>query len=82
MVSYPLLVNGKGSVKNPTDFIFHYSAIFTDKVVNAINQQSYGKLWGNYQGMMIGNGELWFAGICSDRTCSKYVVKITSINNG
>ena len=81
MASYPLMVNGKFAASNRLSFISHYDVIFTPKVVGAIKHQTYQKLWSNYEGVMIGDGEVWFGGICSDQSCSKYEIKILSVNN-
>ncbi|MGH9654637.1 MAG: hypothetical protein ACRD6B_14375 [Bryobacteraceae bacterium] len=81
MASYPFVLNGKASVPNRAAFISHYRQIFTPEVIEAVEQQSYDKLWSNWQGVMIGDGEVWFAGICPDSSCSSYEIKIISVNN-
>lgn len=81
MVSYPLVVNGKATVPNSEYFEKHYNDIFTKKVVAAVKRQKYGTLFGNDQGVMIGNGELWFSGVCRNTSCNHYHVRIVAINN-
>lgn len=83
MISYPLKtkVSGKETtLKRTKDFIAHYDAIVTPKVTKAVKDQAYGKLFANSKGVMIGSGEVWFSGICSDTACSKQTVKIIGIN--
>jgi hypothetical protein len=64
MVSYPLLAirgNRKTRIKNKAEFLSQYDAIFDAHVRQAIAQQSARCLFGNYQGAMIGDGEVWFS---------------------
>lgn len=81
MVRYPLVVKGKASVQRPVDFISRYREIFTQNVISAIKRQSYKNLWGNWRGVMIGEGEVWFSGICRDQSCSSYEIKVIAVNN-
>ncbi|MFZ0313817.1 MAG: hypothetical protein WAL85_14005 [Candidatus Korobacteraceae bacterium] len=63
MISYPLLVihgEHKIRVKSQAEFLKQYTAIFDAHVRQAIAQQSAKCLFGNYQGAMIGDGEVWF----------------------
>lgn len=64
MVSYPLLVihgGRKTRIKTKAEFLAKYDTVFDTHVQKAIAQQSARCLFGNYQGAMIGDGELWFA---------------------
>jgi hypothetical protein len=64
MISYPFLViQGiqRTKVKTKAEFLAQYDAIFDDHVRRAIAQQSAKCLFGNYQGTMIGTGEVWFS---------------------
>lgn len=81
MAAYPLVVNGKSTVPNSHYFEKHYNVIFTKTVVTAVERQKYKALFGNDQGVMIGNGELWFSGVCRDASCKQYQVRIIAINN-
>ncbi len=83
MVTYPLKtkVSGKETtLKDAKDFIAHYDAIVTAKIAAAIKNQTYAKLFANSDGVMIGSGEIWFSGICSDTACTKQFVKIIAFN--
>jgi len=63
MISYPLLVihgSSKTRVRTQTQFLSQYDSIFDAHVRQAIAQQSAKCLFGNYQGTMIGNGEVWY----------------------
>ena len=83
MVSYPLKTEVSGkmmTLKHKKDFIAHYDAIVTAKIAAAIRAQTYPTLFVNSEGAMIGSGEVWFSGICSDTACAKQVVKIIAFN--
>lgn len=61
-VQYPLRVNKEGkskSIKNEKQFVSEYDQIMTDKVKNAYLQQHVTDTFVNYQGVMVGNGEMW-----------------------
>ena len=63
MISYPLLVNGKNSrtrITTAAQFLSRYDSIFDEQARQAIARQSAKCLFGNYQGAMIGDGEVWF----------------------
>jgi len=81
MVSYPLVVDGKATVPNSKFFEEHYNDIFTKKGAAAVKRQQYGSLFGNDQGVMIGNSELWFSGVCQNTSCDRYHIRIVAINN-
>jgi len=64
MVSYPLnfIHDGKRSrIRDKQNFLGRYDAIFSEHVRATILKQSSQCLFGNYQGEMIGNGEVWFS---------------------
>lgn len=63
MISYPLLVihsDSKTRIKNRSQLLHRYDSIFDAHVRAVIAQQSAKCLFGNYQGTMIGDGEVWY----------------------
>jgi hypothetical protein len=63
MISYPLLVirgERKTHIRTKAEFLSHYDAILDAHIRQAIARQSAKCLFGNYQGAMIGDGEVWF----------------------
>ena len=63
MVQYPLYVNtGKlrRLVRSRSEFAMDYDRIFTPAVRKAIERQVPECLFANWQGVMIGHGEVWF----------------------
>jgi hypothetical protein len=64
MVSYPLMViqgSRRTRIKTKSEFLARYDTLFDAHVQSAIAKQSANCLFGNYQGAMIGNGEVWFS---------------------
>jgi hypothetical protein len=67
-ISYPLRVNKTAngrpthtSIRSPQQFIAAYDRLFTENVKSAIlSPTAIPCLFGNYQGFMIGDGQLWF----------------------
>lgn len=62
MISYPLSVNAKGHrlIRNSARFLKEYDRLFTPAIVKAIETQKPECLFANYQGVMIGSGQIWF----------------------
>lgn len=66
LVSYPFQarINGKAvKLRDAAHFVQDYDKIVTPKVKRAIADQSYSTLFANWQGVSIGDGEVWFSGI-------------------
>ena len=76
-----------GVVKDATDCEARYDAIFTMAVRKAIGTQQFEELFVNQSGVMIGMGEVWFAGGCpAGRPCQQlsdiHITAITSQTTG
>lgn len=64
-ILFPLRVNGAGSamiVTTEKEFLKQYDEIFTSPVKQALADQTKDSLFVNYQGVMVGRGEIWFGG--------------------
>jgi hypothetical protein len=62
-VLYPLLLNKDGKNEKIVDqkaFITNYDRIFTKHVKAALQNQKKEKLFVNYKGVMVAEGEIWF----------------------
>lgn len=85
LVSYPITINpytpSALTIRTPKTFIAHYDQIITPDVAEVVEKQQYEDLFVNYKGAMLGNGEVWIAGICKDKTCSQTDIKIRTIQN-
>jgi len=89
LIAYPLRVNVYAGHRNtsrtryyrtPVAVRLAYAQIFNSRVRAAILNQRYETLFAPSSGIMIGNGEVWFNGICLDRHCASFRVRIVSIN--
>lgn len=84
LIAFPLRVNSDGGSKLYRDAISvreDYERIFTPRVRQAILDQRFEQLFGRDQGVMIGNGTVWFDHVCSNSKCSPPgPVRITTIN--
>lgn len=86
VVKYPLKINIKEKriiIKNQQQFIKNYNVIITEKIKIIVAEERFVGMFANWSGMMFGNGQIWFSGICLDKTCKdskKLVVRIIAIN--
>ncbi|NKB17430.1 MAG: hypothetical protein HC770_03935 [Pseudanabaena sp. CRU_2_10] len=84
IVKYPItLKTPKGQnikVPDSKEFVANYPRFITPNWRKAVLEQKYKELFANWQGVMIGRGEIWFSSICMSEPCSKYELKITGIN--
>ena len=84
LVRLPLRVNFAGSSKTYRDtqsVLGDYDRIFTPRVRNAILAQRFETLFGRDQGVMIGDGAVWFDHVCRNQSCSPPgPVRIHAIN--
>lgn len=79
MIDYPFQarINDKATkLGDAAHFITDYEKIVTPKVKNAVANQTYATLFANWQGVMIGDGEVWFSGVGGSGK-----IKVTAIND-
>ncbi len=84
LVSYPLDVHSKhGSHKVATESACRamYNRIFSAPVLGAISGQRLDELFANSNGVSIGDGAIWFSGICVGHDCRHRTIRIISVNN-
>lgn len=82
MIDYPFKahVDGKAtSIADAPTFIARYGQIVTPAIADAIVRQRYSDLFVNYKGVMFGNGEAWLNGICVDKDCQSFNVRVVAI---
>jgi hypothetical protein len=84
LIGFPLRVNANGRSRLYPDarsVRADYDRIFTPKVTQAILAQRFDRLFGRDQGLMIGDGEVWFDHICTNTRCSPPgPVRIKAVN--
>lgn len=70
MLAYPLR-QGDAVLNDSSECEARYDAVFTIPVRRAIGKQQFEELFVNQSGVMVGIGELWFAGRCSAAPCQE-----------
>lgn len=65
-------------MNNEADFLKNYDKIFTSEYKKSIKETVSKYLFVNTQGVMIGDGLMWFNGATPEET---KIMKITAINN-
>jgi hypothetical protein len=84
LVHYPIRVKLHGKPTNlntPKAFVKNYDSIITPDIATVIGRQKYEALFVNYQGAMLGEGEVWITGFCTDNTCKHPDIKIGTIQS-
>jgi hypothetical protein len=79
MVDYPFQarIGGKAvKIRDAAHFAADYDKVVTAKVKDAVAKQTYATLFANWQGVMVGDGEIWFSGVGEPSQ-----VKIIAIND-
>jgi hypothetical protein len=79
MVDYPFQarIGGKSvKIRDAAHFVADYDKVVTAKVKSALDAQGYESLFANWQGVMVGDGEIWFSGVGDANE-----IKITAIND-
>jgi hypothetical protein len=85
LIAYPLTVDVAGeplTIRDEADFVRAYDAVVTNAVKQAIADADAETLFANWQGVRIGQGEVWFSGVYEEDDVEEqdYVLKITAIN--
>jgi hypothetical protein len=84
-IAYPLCCSpgpGGSKVNSKADFLKHYDFIFNDHVRAAIAGYAPQDLFKNDQGLMVGDGELWFAPLQPKGAAASSLYIITINNDG
>jgi hypothetical protein len=83
MVEYPITVPlGKRDqeIRTPEAFVKHYEEIINENLKAAVGEQTFETLFVNYDGVMIGNGVIWFSGL-ADADGTNKRIRIIAVNN-
>lgn len=84
LIGFPLRVNfnsGSRTYRDASSVERDFDRIFTPKVTSAILAQRADRLFVRDQGLMIGDGEVWFSATCPDAECDPSgPIRITAIN--
>jgi hypothetical protein len=83
--AFPLTVRGKAGPENAAQFEKRFASIYTAKVRSAVLKQRADALFANWRGLMIGDGEVWFAARCDGNSaatdCAEHRLLVISVNN-
>ena len=84
LVHYPITVaigKSRRVIKSSARFIAKYDSIMTPAIADTIRQAKYDALFVNYQGVMLGRGEVWIRGACRDKACKVAPVRVYTIQS-
>lgn len=84
LMRYPLLVHVGGKKRQVADaatFKREYSQIVTPEIAKAIAAQTFDGLFVNWEGAMIGKGQVWIGGKCLDKDCTRSDVKVITVQD-
>jgi hypothetical protein len=81
VVQYPLKHQDRGNVTTRASCVRRFDEIFTPGVVRAVTSQAFSSLFVNSGGIMIGNGDVWMAGICLDEDCRRSRLQVIAVNH-
>jgi hypothetical protein len=80
-IEYPFTARHPGGgnivIRSAADLRRVFPRIFNNHVRSAILSQKLDQAFHNYQGVMIGDGEVWIAQVCDDPACrnSRYLIR-------
>lgn len=81
---YPVNVNVGGKKRKVADaatFEREYDRIITADIARTITEQKLDDVFVNWQGVMLGNGQIWINGICPANDCTKAKVGIVTVQD-
>lgn len=86
-VSYPIVLRsskGEFKLENKGDLKARFTLIATPRVKSVVRNESPASLFKNWQGVMVGNGEIWFSEIAQtdEQGHQRWVQKIVALNIG
>jgi hypothetical protein len=86
LVSYPITVTIDGARREIADapaFVAAYPSIVTPRIAAAVESESIADMFVNYQGVMLGDGEIWLTGVCApaDTACDRPEIKVITIQS-
>ena len=71
-------------VRSPAEFLKRYHEVFNENVIRAVTSQEADALFANWRGVMLGNGQVWFSGVCAaedrGRPCADKVIRVITVN--
>lgn len=84
LMRYPVLVHVGGKKRHVADaatFQREYRQIITPEIAKAIAEQRFDGLFVNWEGAMIGKGQVWMGGECLDSKCARSDIKVITVQD-
>lgn len=84
LVDYPITVEADGeamTLADAAEFEMHAGHILTPEITEAIADADWADVMVNYQGIMIGDGQVWINGICADDKCTTFSARIVTLQS-
>lgn len=84
LMSYPLdasIDENPVTVSGAAMFLAFYDKIMTPEIVSAIENTAYADVIVSYQGVTLGDGQVWINSICKNEGCSEVEVLVSSLSN-
>jgi len=85
LVDYPLEVTIDGQVRriaDATEFVASWDSVITPDIERVVAEQQFEKVFVNWQGVSIGDGQVWINGVCEDDACADPPIRVTAIQTG
>ena len=87
LIRYPITVTNQNSkidyvLRTKSEFLDNYDWIINENVKTTVEKEDFDTLFVNWQGVMFGRGQVWYAGICLDKACKNVIVKVITISPG
>lgn len=79
IIAYPIKVRvgrHREIIRKKSDLLKRYDSVFNQKVKEALGKQKVSDLFVNSQGVMVGDGEIWFNQMAGSKN-----IRIVAINN-
>ena len=71
-------------VRSRAELLRRYREVFNENVIRAVKAQEPDTLFANWQGVMLGDGQIWFSGVCAgkdrDTACADKTIKVITVN--
>ena len=83
-VTYPIEVEVGGNsriVRDAADFAAHFDEIVTPEVASRIQDEPIAGMSVSYQGVMLGQGEVWVSGVCLNVMCAGPAIRVVAIQS-
>lgn len=85
LVDYPLEVTIDGHARriaDATEFVASWDSVITPDIERVVAEQQFEKVFVNWQGVSLGDGQVWINGVCENDACADPPIRVTAIQAG